>query len=38
MDRRVLRSPNDIQSDGLMGVAAEALNFEIKIPCVDGVA
>ena len=32
MDRRRLRSPHDVEGDGLMRVAAEAFDFEIAYP------
>src|SRR6476660_5970747 len=38
MDRRRLRSPHDVERDGLMCVAAKAFNFQIAEPRVDGVA
>lgn len=38
MDQRRLRPADDIQSDGLMGIAAEAPNFEIAVARVQRVA
>ena len=38
MDRRRLRSPHDVERDGLMRVAAKAFHFEIAEPGVDRVA
>src|SRR5258705_13802879 len=32
MDRRRLRSPHDVEGDGLVRVAAKATDFEIAIP------
>ena len=37
VDRRVLRSPNDIKRDGLMGVAAEAPDLKIEVTRVERV-
>ena len=37
MDRRCLRSPHDVEGNGLMRVAAEAFHFEIAIARVDRV-
>ena len=34
MNRRRLRSPHDVERDGLMGVAAKAFHFEVAIPCI----
>ena len=38
MDRCSLRSPHDVERDGLMRVAAKAVHFEISEPGVDRVA
>ena len=38
MDRRCLRSPHDVEGNGLMRVAAKAFHFEIAKPGVDRVA
>ena len=38
MDRRCLRSPHDVEGNGLMRVAAKAFHFEITIPGIDRVA
>ena len=38
MDRRRLRSPHDVQRDGLMRVAAKAFHFEIAITGIEGIA
>src|SRR6476660_9313212 len=38
MDRRRLRSPHDVEGNGLMRVAAKAFHFEIAKPGVDRVA
>jgi hypothetical protein len=35
MDRRCLRSPHDVEGNGLMRVAAETFHFEIAKPGVD---
>ena len=35
MDRRCLRSPHDVERDGLMRVAAKAFHFEIAEPGID---
>src|SRR5262245_37155807 len=37
MDWRRLRSPHDIERDGLMRVAAEASDFEVAVPGVDRI-
>ena len=37
MDRRCLRSPHDVEGNGLVGVAAKAFHFEIAKPGVDRV-
>ena len=37
MDRRCLRSPHDVEGNGLMRVAAKAFHFEIAKPGVDRV-
>jgi hypothetical protein len=37
-NRRRLRSPHDVERDGLMRVAAKALHFEIAIPGIEGIA
>ena len=37
MDRRCLRSPHDVEGNGLVGVAAQATDFEIEITGVDRV-
>ena len=37
MDRRCLRSPHDVEGNGLMRVAAKAFHFEIAAPRVDRV-
>src|ERR1700730_9258055 len=38
MDRRCLRSPHDVERNGLMRVAAKATDFEIAVPGVERVA
>src|SRR5258707_76817 len=38
MDRRCLRSPHDVEGNGLMCVAAKAFHFEIAVPRVERVA
>ena len=38
MDRRPLRSPDNIERDGLMGLAAEALHFEVAVAGVERIA
>jgi hypothetical protein len=38
MDWRRLRPTNDIQRDGLMHIAAEALHFEIEVTGVERIA
>lgn len=38
VNRRRLRSPHDVERDGLMRVATQALHFEIAKACVDRVA
>ena len=38
MDRRCLRSPHDVQGDGLMRVAAKAADFEIAKSGIERVA
>ena len=38
MDRRRLRSPHDVERDGLMGVAAQTFHFEIAITGIERVA
>ena len=38
MDRRCFRSPHDVEGNGLMRVAAEALYFEIAVPGIERVA
>jgi hypothetical protein len=38
MDGRSLRSPHDVQRHGLVGVAAEASNFEVAVARIEGVA
>jgi hypothetical protein len=38
MDRRCLRSPHDVEGNGLMRVAAKPFHFEIAKPDVDRVA
>jgi hypothetical protein len=38
MNRRCLRSPHDVEGNGLMRVAAEAFHFEIAITRVERVA
>jgi len=38
MDRRCLRSAHDIEGDGLVGVAAQASDFEIAEPGIERVA
>lgn len=38
MDRRHLGSPHDIESDGLIGFAAEALHFQIHVARVESVS
>ena len=35
---RGLRSPHDVERDGLVRVAAEAADFEIKVASIEGVA
>ena len=37
MDRRCLRSPHDVEGNGLVRVAAKAFHFEIAKPGVDRV-
>jgi hypothetical protein len=38
MDRRRLRSPHDVERNGLIGVATEATNFEIAVSGIERVA
>ena len=38
MDGSRLRPPHDIQSYGLMGIAAQAFDFEISIASVESIA
>ena len=38
MDRRCLRSPHDVEGNGLVRVAAKAFHFEIAKPGVDRVS
>ena len=38
MDRRCLRSPHDVEGNGLMRVAAKAFHFQIAEPGIDRVA
>ena len=38
MDRRCLRSPHDVEGNGLMRVAAKAFHFEIAEPGIERVA
>ena len=38
MNRRCLRSPHDVEGNGLVRVAAKAFHFEIAITCVEGIA
>ena len=38
VDRRGLRSPHDVERDGLVRVAAEAAHFEIEVTAIEGVA
>ncbi len=38
MDRRRLRSPHDVEGNGLMRVAAQAFHFEVAVPSVQRVA
>jgi hypothetical protein len=38
MDRCCLRSPHDVEGNGLMGVAAKAFHFEMAKPGVDRIA
>jgi hypothetical protein len=38
MDRRRLRSPHDVQRDGLMRVAARAADLKISTPGIQGIA
>jgi hypothetical protein len=38
MDRRCLRSPHDVEGNGLMRVAAKAFDFEITIARIDRIA
>ena len=38
MERRCLRSPHDVEGNGLVRVAAKAFHFEIAEPGVDRVA
>ena len=38
MDRRCLRPPDDVQGNGLVGVAAEAPHFEVIVARVERVA
>jgi len=38
MDRRCLRSPYDVEGHGLIGVAAEATDFEIAVPGIERIA
>ena len=35
---RGLRSPRDVERDGLVRVAAEAAHFEIEVACIEGIA
>jgi hypothetical protein len=37
MDRRRLRPPDDVQWDGLVGVAAEAPHFEVVVASIQRV-
>jgi hypothetical protein len=38
MDRRCLRSPHDVEGNGLMRVAAKAFHFEIAMTGIEGIA
>lgn len=38
VDRRRLRSPHNIERDGLVGVAAKAFYFEVSVPGVEGIS
>ena len=38
VDRRMLRSANEVECDGLIGVASQAANFEVAIASVYSVA
>ena len=38
VDRRCLRSPNDIESNGLMSVTTEASNFQIAVTGIERIA
>lgn len=38
MDRRCLRSADDVERDGLMRVAAEAADLKISAPGIQGIA
>jgi hypothetical protein len=38
MDRRRLRSPHDVEGNGLVCVAAKAFHFEVAVPGVERVA
>jgi hypothetical protein len=38
MDRRCLRSPHDVEGNGLVRVAAQATDFEIAVPGIEGIA
>src|SRR5262249_35727388 len=37
MDRRRLRSPHDVESDGLMRVTTEAANLKVGVPRIERV-
>ena len=38
VDRRCLRSPHDVEGNGLMRAAAKAFDFEIAAPSIERVA
>ena len=38
MNRRRLRPPDDVQRDGLVGVAAETFDFEVMVAGVERIA
>ena len=38
VDRRCLRSPDDIERNGLMGVAAETADPKVAVPGIQGIA
>jgi hypothetical protein len=38
MDRCYLRSPHDVEGDGLVGVAAEAADFKVDVTGIERIA